>query len=139
MATPKRTHSQPLDVRVRMLGLDVLEEEVHEAVRRGLSARRSCDKHHPPSFPGTYQWAESHHGLRDLMSPRGWMPNDDANFSRILSPDGRVALTVATGDQFTGTEGPQQPATKYPRGSQTEDAIRANNTLSLFEDPIDEQ
>ena len=73
--------------------------------------------------------------MRELMASRGWKPTDDVNFSRILSPNGQVAVTVATGDQLTGTEGPEQPATKYPRGSQTENAIRANNTLSLFDDP----
>jgi hypothetical protein len=78
------------------------------------------------------QWAETHVALRELTTPLGWRVSDEANFSRVISPDGRCALTVASGDRLTGARGPKDPSTKYARGSQTDLAIQANKTLSLF-------
>ena len=137
MAEPARTLSIQRGIVARLHDFGMKEEHVHEAVRRGLSARLSCDKLHPPGFPGIYQWAETHRGLRDVTARDGWKPNDDANFSTIVSDDGATAITVATGNRFTGTNGPLQPTTKYPRGSQTQLAIEANRTLSLFDDPVE--
>jgi len=137
MAEPARTLSQPHERISRLQTLGLSEAQVDEAVSRGLSARQSTDRLHPPSFPGVYQWAATHHGFRDETAGAGWKPNDEANFSTTVSPDGATAVTVATGDQFTGTRGPRQPSTKYPRGSQTQLAIKTNRgTLPLFNDPL---
>jgi hypothetical protein len=137
MAEPARTVFHPHEILPRLLRMGLREEHVHEAVQRGYSARRSCSPLHPPSFPGVHQWADTHLALRDLTSGDGWKHSDEANFSTVISPDRATAITVATGNVFTGSRGPQQPSTKYPRGARTQLAIEINKTLSLFDDPAE--
>ena len=137
MIEPARAFAQPHEITARLQAIGMREEHIHESVQRGLSARRSCNALHPPSFPGIYQWAETHCGLRDLAGADGWKPSDEANFSTIVSPDRATAITVATGNASTGRRGPEQPSTKYPKGAQTQLVIEANRTLSFFDEPAE--
>lgn len=126
MAEPARSFQQPHDRTTRLHALGLDEERILEAVRRGLTARQTCTPFDPPSFPGYLQWAQTHRALRELLVGRGWTPDDSRNFSRVVSPDATVAITVATGDENTGTIGLNEPHTKYPKGSQTDLAIEVN-------------
>lgn len=123
--------------RLHQLGLD--EGTFETAALRGVAARLNCTAFHPPSYPGYTQWAETHCGLRELLVPREWTPDDTHNYSRLISPDRRTALTVATGDHNTGVVdnqyGPVQPHTKNTKGTETRLAVEANlfRQLSLLE------
>lgn len=122
--------------RLLRLGLD--ENLVVKVAERGLAARRTCTKFDTPSFPGYLQWNHMHRALRELLWHRDWAPDDDRNFSRVVRPDGAIALTVATGDELTGLKpkpGRRQPTTKYPKGTETDLAIEVNVQLGLFDDP----
>lgn len=133
MSLHARTLFKTQDIAPQLHSMGQLNEKMlRQIVRRGLTARRSCTAFHPPSYPGLAQWAETHVALREFTTPLGWRVSDEANFSRVISPDGRCALTVASGDRLTGARGPKDPSTKYARGSQTDLAIQANKTLSLF-------
>lgn len=131
MANPAQTHDQPEGRAARLFELGLEERTVEEAVIRGLSARQTCTPFHPPSFPGTTQWAETHAAIRQLLAPAGWTPCDRRNYSRVLSPNERIAITVATGDLHTGNIGLSEPATRYPKGPATRDAVE-DNQLSLL-------
>ncbi|MGO9319187.1 MAG: hypothetical protein ACLQBY_00010 [Solirubrobacteraceae bacterium] len=106
------------------MGLE--EKTLIEAIERGLAARQTCTSFHPPSFPGTFQWADTHRALRELLVREKWTPDDSHNYSRVVSPDKAVAVTVATGDEYTGIAGAMEPRTKHPKGSQTDLAIEIN-------------
>jgi hypothetical protein len=132
MSHPAKNHQEPDDRSSRLFELGLEERTVEEAVLRGLSARRTCTPFHPPSFPGTTQWAETHAALRQLLAPAGWSPCDRRNYSRIISPNERIAITVATGDDHTGEIGLFEPATRYPKGPATRNAVDINLQLSLL-------
>lgn len=68
--------------------------------------------------------------LRDFLIPQKWEKNDDGNFPTVVSPDGKVAIAVATGDAGTG-KAEATPKTKYSKGVAVEAAI-SRNLNSLF-------
>jgi hypothetical protein len=111
--------------------LAVTEEQIHEAVGWALAARKRCTPFHPPSARGYYMWSESHVGLRQVLGKDSWRPSDAGGFSRVIRPDGLVAITVATGDTRTGLDGDPQPTTKYPRGPMSQLAVEVNQQIAL--------
>lgn len=137
MASPDRTYLDPEARRARLQELGLAEDLIREMVEYGLGARNACTALHPPSYPGYSQWAETHYAARLRLVPRGWTADDTRNFSRIVSPDDRMAFTVSTGDENTGKPGLPQPCTKHPRGPETDLAIEMNKQMSLFDSPGD--
>ena len=117
------------EITSRLYELGLTEEQLVESVSKGLDARRRCTHDHPPGAPGYHHWSEAHVALRQTLRPLGWEKNDDGNFSTVVSPDGRTAITIATGDARTGREGKPMPTTKYPRGAMTQAAVQSNNQL----------
>lgn len=129
---------QPHERRSRLFELGLTEKLIGDIVDRGLAARRTCTAFDPPSFPGYLRWAMMHRASRELLARHDWTPDDSHNFSRVVRPDGAVALTIATGDAYTGRKsepGLPTPSTKYPKGTETDLAIVANVQLRLWDDP----
>jgi hypothetical protein len=108
------------------LGLN--QKDLSDAVNAGELARRGCTANDPPTAPGYSAWSRVVRTLRELNLANGWTKSD-AGLSTIISPTGEVAIAVAAGDAFTGTE--KTPSTKYPKGSATQEAVEANQ-LDLF-------
>lgn len=98
-----------------------------EIARIGEEARDRCTPNHPPSAPGFYAWSEWNRALRDFTGIDGWSSSDEDNLSRVISPDGRIAITVSSGGSGTGVPG-STPSTAHPKGNATKEAIQANQT-----------
>jgi hypothetical protein len=130
MAEPARNFEQPHDRNSRLHALGLDEATVEEIVVHGLGARQACSPLSPPSYPGTVQWAETIVGSRVVLIPKGWTPNDDHNFSRIVNPAETIAIIVATGDEHTGIAA-GEPRTRYPKGPETTAAVQANVQMAL--------
>jgi hypothetical protein len=130
MAQPAHNFEQPHERRSRLYALDLDEIVMEEIVMFGVRARQSCSPLAPPSYPGTTQWAETIVGSRVHLIPKGWTPNDDHNFSRIVNPKETVAIVVATGDEHTGIA-TGEPRTRYPKGPETTAAVKANVQMEL--------
>lgn len=130
MAEPARNFEQPHDRNARLYALGLDEATVEEIALYGLRARQAVSPFAPPSFPGTTQWAETNVGARLLLVPKGWKADDTKNFSRIVSPSGKVAIFVATGDEHTGIA-TAEPRTKHPKGAETEAAVEKNAQAQL--------
>ena len=113
------------------LGLEL--EDLTVAIERGEVARDSCSDNDPPSAPGFDAWAKSVRALRDRLIPRKWTRNDDGNFSTVVSPDGKLAIAVATGDEQTGQTEGEPPQTKHARGPSAGAAINLNQYLLFRE------
>jgi hypothetical protein len=130
MAEPARNFEQPHDRNSRLYALGLDEATVEKIVLHGLIARQGCSPLSPPSYPGVVQWAETIIGSRMILIPRGWTPNDAHNFSRIVNPEGTIAIIVATGDEHTGIA-TAEPRTKYPKGPETTAAVLANEQMEF--------
>lgn len=135
MAEPARRIEKPHEraAQLHRYGLPT-EATIVKAVRRGFIQRQSCLPVDPPSYPGTHQWAMTHRALRLLTITQDWTPDDRKNFSRTVSPDRTVAVTVATGDEHVGVRaGEGEPRTRYPKGSEVSLAIETNVRLGFHQ------
>lgn len=118
--------------RIFGIGVDDLQSVGAAALRAfvGVSAL------HPKGFNGTSAWADAISRLRALLIPHGWIPRDPQNQPRIVSHDGKLAITVSSGTPETGIpEG--NPQTRNDKGAQTADSVSYNaRQMSLL--PITE-
>lgn len=126
---------RPLTVRARLQELGVTEGILVEAIRAGEAAAASCTANHPPIFGGLLRYAETVRALRERLVPEGWTRDDTKNFSTAVSPDGRIAIAVARGDEATG-DVDATPSTKYPKGAATIEAVERNLLLPFDETAI---
>lgn len=125
------TEIQDIHNRLAELGLE--EARLRDAVRRGQFAWSTCTANHPPLIPGIWAWGETVRALREYVLTIGWSRSDENNYSVVLSPDERIAIAVATGDEGTG-RAYVSPSTKAPKGPSTVEAVAANQLLlDLFE------
>jgi hypothetical protein len=120
--------SQPIPDRLasrNLLPVDVLTG----AMTSGQQALAACTLDRPPMARGVHVWGTIIETLRQLGRQHGWQ-RSEGKLATVLSPDGLVQITVATGDEATGLEA-GTPRTKYPRGAASIEAIE-DNQLTLF-------
>jgi hypothetical protein len=130
MAQPARSFEQPHDRNSRLYALGLDEATIEKMVVHGLVARQACSPFSPPSYPGTVQWAETTIASRQFLAPKDWTPDNSHGFPRVVSPDGRIAIFVATGDERTGIA-TAEPRTKYSKGPETSAAVAINEQLAF--------
>ena len=108
-------------------------EMIQDVIMQGLLARTSCTQHHPRTFPGLFQWAETVRALRDKTAPMGWGSSDENNYPLCVHPSGNITIAIYTGDRDTGAAG-CNPSNRAAKGTNTEQAVWANQKqLSLFD------
>lgn len=110
-------------------------DAIQDVVMQGLLARTTCTAHHPKTFPGMSQWAETVRALRDKTAPINWSYSDDNNFPLCVHPSGKLAIAIYTGDCDTGVTGIGiNPSNRAAKGTNSEQAVWANQKqLSLFD------
>jgi hypothetical protein len=81
---------------------------------------------HPKGFSGTNSWADGTQAIRATMVPKGWKIADPNGQPRIVSPGGRYAITVSSGNPNTGNPN-KTPQTKNSKGSQTSRSVAYNS------------
>ncbi|WEF31825.1 hypothetical protein [Pseudoduganella chitinolytica] len=113
-----------------LFGLTI--EQVQDVIMAGVHARTNGTPHHPKTYPGYAQWAETVRSLRDVVVPLGWAVTDKNNFPLCVHEERVLSIAVQTGDRETGTTG--IPSNRAPKGASTEAAVAVNvKQLSLFE------
>ena len=126
--------AQPLSRSDRLAELGLTEDQLRESIFAGELHRRRCTKNHPPSYAGIGAWAETVCRLGEIKKEEGWSRRDPSNLSLVVSPDGAMAIAVATGDYQTGRADGPEPRTKYPKGSTVAEAVEENHVqFELFE------
>jgi hypothetical protein len=123
------------DVHTRLSELGLTEEVLLEAARSWHLAWTNFTIDHPPAGVGISAWTESFGVLRRQLASSGWQRSDRANYSLIVSPDGTVAINVASGDSGTGLVG-CTPSNKARRGVSTADAVSANRQQLELDLPV---
>lgn len=124
MNTTIRTDLFEVVERLKELGLrlDLLTNPVNAAYQ----AWSNCSDLDPHMYAGLTFWAVAIRHLRFGLVPLGWDTNDDGNYSLTISPDGHLAIAVATGDEFTGIHD-EVPSTQSRKGPKTVAVVAANN------------
>lgn len=111
--------------------IGVTEQILRNAVTRGEIARSSCTELDPPTCAGYSAWATTTRAIREELVVKGWRIVQ-AGSCPTVSPDGKVAIIVQTGDEATGMQR-GTPRSKNPKGPAVELAV-ANNQRLLWGD-----
>lgn len=128
---------EPDDVHARLAVLGLAEEALLHAARRWHVAWGSFTPNHPPFGIGIAAWMEAVAALRETTMPQGWTRSDDRNYALVVSPDGTMAINVATGDPGTGRPD-ANPSNKAPKGVSTADAVSVNQAQLELPLPVPE-
>lgn len=117
--------SEPDEVSAALFEIDGLTREVVlAAVEEGERGRQNCTVNHPVTAPGTMFYFDTVRALRDQLSP-DWKKKCDGGSELTISPSGKHALVVASGDENVGSL-THAPRTKRRKGNRTRRAARAN-------------
>lgn len=113
---------------VQLAELGLTEELLQAALQRGEIDRATCTANDPSYLPGMLAQGRSVRALREALLPAGWSRDDVRGLPLVVSPNGDLALTVATGDEGTGD--PHRPASsKHPKGAATAMLVATNQLL----------
>lgn len=115
------------DAKARLAELGLTLEVLEQALHYGHNGAERTTGSHSKIAAGTYRWHETVAALRSALVAERWAQKDDLNAPRIISPDGKVSLMVATGNQNTGTK--QMPKNATPKGIMTQQDVW-NNGIS---------
>jgi len=116
------------EVKLRSLGLT--SEILKHAILIGEFYRDTCTDNDANCAPGMFAYSRTSRTLREQLRPAGWQKNDDQNRATVISPNGKIAVAVESGDEGTGI--PELfPNVKYQKGDATKKAV-ALNQPSLF-------
>lgn len=115
----------------------ILEQDLKTTMLECFRAFISASPLHPKGSSGTMAWIQGTRTLRSVTLPQGWVLDDPKNQPRIVSPDGKHAITVMCGDENTGNPN-RTPQTRNKRGRQTTNSVAYNaGQQDLF--PVDRE
>lgn len=102
------------EARLQSLGVPS-SSTVLDALAIGSSAFRSCNQHHPRSYPGTRMWAETFEAMAFSLIPLGWTLERVLNVEMLVNPQASDSIIVTAGDLACGHRD-VFPQVKYERG-----------------------
>ena len=121
------TEPHEVEARLRKLHPTLRVDLLLEALRAGMVERAHCTNHHPATYPGSVMYGESTRMLRDLLTPLRWAKQSTKNFETSVSPDRKMAIVIASGDEWTGTKSQtHKPTTRHEKGLVTRRAVKRN-------------
>ena len=124
-------YSDTVAVAQRLQDLGVTRDVLMNAVTAAYQASSNCSDLDPKMYRGLTMWAVTNRHLRMALLPE-WEARDDGNFSLTVSPDGRIAIAVATGNDGTGIAD-LVPLTQSSKGPRTAEAVAANREQLGFQ------
>jgi hypothetical protein len=145
IATPTHantTHEQA-DKASRLAALGISESLLEEGMRYSWSEMDRCSGNDVRSAAGQTGYTKPMRFLREKLLPEGWTKGGPPyGLEAIISPGRTFQIVTSSATSATGMEG-QMPATKYPKGRRTADAIvdhgqLAFDVVSLTNSPLAE-
>ncbi len=135
MIEPARHYERESEVRASLRALSGLTPEIlANALIFGEAERRGCTENDPGILRGMIGWGRPIRSLREQLRPSGWKRVENGSLPLVVSPDGKVALTVETGDDQTGNPKSRYARTEYPKGPMLREWANGHQQLSLEED-----
>lgn len=132
MEESNHIRDEQADVESRLASFGLEGDVLRRAVGLGLAEGAQCTANDPVILQSFVNWGKSVGFLRDQLVPQGWQRVRRAGYETTVSPDGKVALAVAAGDEGTGLR--KFPVrTRTPKGPATFKAVLANTGMSTRE------
>lgn len=114
-----------------LMSFGLTEDIIRDAIIQGEVERDSATANDPPTRGGFDAYAQRVRVLRDHLVPEGWSADNTKNLCTVVTPDGRHAIAVVTGDGATGMQD-MAPQPKYARGDATAYAVVPNQSSFDF-------
>ena len=128
-----------VDSRLLQLHPTLSRDRLISPLLSGIAQKSNCTDHHGKIYPGMVLHFEGMCSFRDIFVPLGWTPESTSNFESTLSPDRRIAIALAGGDEHTGNPD-RTPSTRNDRGPITCRLVRCNAQPYLsFDDAAEEK
>ena len=105
-----------------------------DALRIAWARTSDLSDNHGAVFHGNNMWSWTLESVRNRLILHGWVKKVEQHFDSTISPDGKVALVVTTGDYGTGLHH-LKPKVKREKGTMMVKAIRCSGQMSLFPSP----
>jgi hypothetical protein len=122
-------YDDPLSVDRRLERIGLRREQVEQAVLISEYHRDQRTDNDAPGAQGWIAYTWCVRMIREILIPLGWERSNDQNRATVVSPDGKIAVSVVVGDEGTGrTE--MIPDVQTPKGRATAQAV---GQQSLFE------
>ena len=123
----------PYEVDARLKQLGVSRRPLVLAALQGDLQRRLCTPDDFYATPGYVGWARTLRTLREeLRRDHGWHRGDFRRIPVCFNSEENVAIAAAGGNQWTGVDGQEQPATRE-KGQGTVDAVEMSGTQRVLE------
>ncbi len=125
----------PQDVETELTLLNISEEYLIEAVKRGYAARSNATENDPPSAAGNNAFSAIVRAIREFFIPDGWERLNKSNLCFTVNLETKVAIVVSSGNANVGVA-EEEPRTKNPKGEQYKILTFNNRDIFGFEDKI---
>src|SRR5690242_16123576 len=127
-----RSYENPKAETISLLEFHGLPSAVSlvEAIAAAHDEAERCTDNDVATRQGYLRWATPFRYLGDEYVPKGWKRERPGGYELLVSPDGKLGIGVAQGDQATGTN--KMPSTLLERGPLTQQAVRGNRNQMRF-------
>ena len=126
---------KPDEKRQRLNELGLNEEVLRGAVLQGHLNRMGLSAQHPKIYLSLNMWGEIVAALRSGLRPLGWVAMEENNFPQTVHEKLNLSIVVQSGTKETGIFPGKDPTCRSKKGWNTEESVKANFQLSLFEIP----
>ncbi len=119
-------------VNTRLASLGLTIDPLIKGAQEYYLAWASSTPHHPMIHAGFNGWSEAIRSLRDDLKPKSWTKDEVCGVNYVVSADGQLAITTATGNEYTGLQpevGRPEPRTKNDKGPRVQAAVKLNVKL----------
>jgi hypothetical protein len=119
------------DKESRLAALGLSEQLLEDGMRFAAAEMDRCSGNDVVSAEGNAGYGKPMRFLRDRLRPAGWTKGGPPiGLESVINPDRTFQIVISSATPATGREN-QMPATKYPKGRQTAEAIEDPNQLVL--------
>ncbi len=122
----------------RLAEMGLKPDHLRRAVETGDLGRRRCGPHHPRQSAAQTMWSDTVAGLRAILAAlqQDWKDGRTDNLDTAYHTERKIAVAVASGDEFTGRMGSRHPRLRRKRGPATQRRVAQNlGQLALFSGP----
>jgi hypothetical protein len=95
--------------------------------------RRSCTENDPGILKGMIGSGRGIRSLREQLRPLKWHREEPNSLPLVTSPDRKIALTIATGDENAGRKGTPFARTKWRKGPMLTEWVSPSRQMSMLD------
>ncbi len=116
---------------LRALGLSV--ELLREVLLAGELAANAAGPYHPTIASGLVRWADTVALLHQRLAALGWRRHEEHLVPQVTSPDGRITVSVMSGNGLTGLDDDVGPQPRSARARNVPVIDEVSGQLAFFD------